>query len=69
MPILFYVLGTYVFHFEGALKIFGELIYIASIIITIYSIVNFMLAVPIMYNKIKGKKSGAIDVEFKEIKD
>ena len=68
-PILLYVMGTYVFQFEGSLKIFGEIIYIAGIVVTIYSVVNFLIAIPLLYNKIKGKKSGAIDVEFKEIKD
>lgn len=64
-----YILGNFVGHFGGFLAFLGWVISCLAIALIAFGLVDFLLALPIFFNKIKGRKKGAIDVEFREVED
>lgn len=67
--LLAYVLGNYVGHFGGFASFIGWLVTCLGFALLAFGLVDFLLALPILYGQIKGKKKGAIDVEFREINE
>lgn len=67
--LLAYILGNYIGHFGGFAGFIGWLFTTLGFALLAFGLVDFFIALPILYGQIKGKKKGAIDVEFREINE
>lgn len=66
--LLIYIIGTY-FKFMPHFMALGNLLLFVGFFVMLCNVSDTFLALSVLYQKVSGKKAGAIDVEYREIKD